>query len=245
MRSAAGLSISGTLAADALDLAALIGPPPVLFDAAGDWSSEAVLPKPIGGLDLDLRVSATRATWGGHEIDDAAAAVSQRSGRFSVKLLDSGLAHGSLTGEFWTEDERGHCESGLTFSLENADLGALATEFGVPDFAAGGLLKASVNAHGRSPADIVASVTGEGSLEMDGGVLQKLNFEEALRRAQHRLIDVGRDMNAGATRFGVARGRVEIGDGKARFVDMATKAPGLSLGSPARSTSRNAPFART
>ena len=36
-------------------------------------------------------------------------------------------------------------------------------------------------------------------------------------------------MNAGATRFGSARGRLEISDGEARFVDIATKAPGLSL----------------
>jgi AsmA protein len=229
MRSPVGVAVSGTLAADALDLAALIGTPPPLFDASGDWSKAPALPKPIPGLDLDLRVSATRADWGGHEIDNAAAAVSQRDGRFGVKLLDSGFAHGSLTGEFWIDDKQDACESRLALSLENADLGALATEFGARDFAGEGALKVAVHARGRSPADLIASADGEGSLEISDGVLRELNFEEALRRAQRRLIDVARDMNAGATRFGSARGRLEVSDGEARFVDAATKAPGLSL----------------
>ncbi len=229
MRSPAGVAVSGTLAADAIDLSALIGPPPTLFDASGEWSKAPALPMPIPGLDLDLRVSATRADWGGHEIDNAAAAVSQRDGRFGVKLLDSGFARGSLTGDFWIEDKQGEYESRLALSLENADLGALAADFGVRDFAGEGALKVAVSARGRSPADIIATADGEGSLEVVDGVLRELNFEEALRRAQRRLIDVARDMNAGATRFGSARGRLEVSDGEARFVDAATKAPGLSL----------------
>jgi AsmA protein len=232
MRTPAGLSISGTLAADALDLAALIGPPPRLFDAEGNWSTTPTLPEPNPSLDLDLRVSATRVAWGGHEIDNAAAAVSQRDGRLGVKLIDCGFAHGALSGETWIEGKPGAFASRLSLSLENADLGALAGEFGVPDLVGEGALKLTVNARGRSPAEIVASAEGEGSLQIADGVLRKLNFEEGLRRAQRRFIDVSRDMNAGDTRFGEARGRVEISDGEARFIGLETKAPGvlLSLG---------------
>ena len=229
MRAPPGFAVSGTLAADALDLEALIGPPPTLLNAAGDWSTAPALPAPISGVDLDLRISATRAVWGGHEIDNAAAAVSQRDGRFGVKLLDSGFAHGSLTGEMWIEDKGGACASRLALSLDNADLGALAAEFGAPEFAGEGAFKVAVNARGRSPAEIVTTARGEGSLEITEGVLRKVNFEEALRRAQRRLIDVARDMNAGDTRFGAARGKVEISGGEARFENVATKAPGLSL----------------
>ncbi len=228
-RTPSGVAASGTLAADALDVEALIGPPPALFEASGEWSKTPALPRPLPGLDLDLRISATRADWGGYHIDNAAAAVSQRDNRFAVKLLDSGFAHGSLTGEMWIDDRQGDCASGLSLSLENADLGALAAEFGARDFAGAGALKVSIRARGLTPADIVASADGEGSIEIADGVLRNVNFEEALRRAQRRLIDVARDMNAGATRVGSARGRIEISDGEARFTNVAGKAPGLSL----------------
>ena len=228
IKSPAGLSVSGTMAADALDLDALIGPPPALFGPDG-WSEAPALPAPSSRFDLDLRVSASRAVWRGQAIENAAAAVSQRDGRFGVKLLDADFAHGSLTGEMWIEDKQGACDSKLSLSLENADLGALLAGFGERNFSGQGSLKLSVKAHGRSPADIIASADGDGSLEIADGALRKLNFEEALRRGQRRLIDVARDMNAGATRFGAAHGRIEISNGEARFVDVATQSPGVSL----------------
>jgi AsmA protein len=228
IKSPAGLSVSGTMAADALDLDALIGPPPALIDGGG-WSKAPALPAPSPQLDLDLRVSASRAVWRGHAIEDAAAAISQRDGRFGVKLLDASFAHGSLTGEMSIEDKQGSCDSNLSLSLENADLGALLAGFGERNFTGEGSLKLSVKAHGRSAADIVATADGDGSLEIADGALRNLNFEEALRRGQRRLIDVARDMNAGATRFGSAHGRIEISGGEARLVDVATQSPGVSL----------------
>ncbi|MDE3174500.1 MAG: AsmA family protein [Pseudomonadota bacterium] len=229
VRSPARLAVSGTLAADAIDLEPLIGPPPAALDDAGAWSAAPVLPEPSRWLDLDLRVSATRAVWRGHAIDNPAAAVSLRDGRFGVKLLDAGLAHGALSGEFFVADKQGACDSGLSLALENADLGALLAEFGERNFSGQGGVKLSLRAHGRSPAEIVASADGDATLEIADGALRTLNFEEALRKGKRKPIEVARDMAAGATRFGNAHGRVEISNGEARFVDASTQAPGLSL----------------
>ncbi len=229
LRAPTGVSVSGTMAADTVDLDALIGPPPTLIDDSGQWSKAAALPEPSRDLDLDLRVSATRAVWRGHAIDNAAAAVSQRDGRFGVKLLDAGFARGSLSGEMSIEDKEGACQSRIALALENADLGALLADFGDRNFTGQGGLKLSFAARGRSPAEIVATADGEGSLEIADGALHSLNFEEALRRGRRRLIDVARDMAAGSTRFGAAHGRIEISNGEARFVDVATQSPGVSL----------------
>jgi AsmA protein len=229
LRAPPGLSVSGTLAADALDLEPLIGPPPTLIDAAGGWSRAPALPEPSPRLDLDLRVSATRAVWRGIVLTDAAAAVSQRNGRLGLRLLEADYARGSLSGEISVEEKDGVCESRMSLALENADLGALLAGFGERNFSGSGELKASIRAHGRSPAEIAASADGDGTLDIADGALRRLNFEEALRRGQRRLIDVAHDMNAGATRFGAAHGRVEISNGEARFVDAATQSPGVSL----------------
>jgi len=229
LRTPRGLSVSGTLAAEQLDLEPLIGAPPVLFDASGGWSQAAALPAPNDRLDLDLRVSAARAVWRGVAVDDAAAAVSQRNGRLGVKLLEADFAHGALSGEMSVEEKDGVCESRLAVSLEDADLGALLAGFGERNFSGLGGLKASVRAHGRSPLEIVATADGDGTLEITEGSLRRLNFEEALRRGQRKLVDVAHDMNAGSTRFGAAHGRLEISGGEARFVDAATQSPGVSL----------------
>jgi hypothetical protein len=82
------MSASGTLAAGMLDIGALMGEPPHFLDASGRWSGQPVIPEPNDGLDLDLRVSASHATWGGHTIDDAAAALQQRDGRLTLKFID-------------------------------------------------------------------------------------------------------------------------------------------------------------
>ena len=178
MRSPAGVSVSGTLAADALDLAAADRAAADAVRRVGrSGRTSRRLPKPSPEASISISGFRRRAPiWGGHEIDNAAAAVSQRGGRFSVKLLESGFAHGSLTGDFWIEDKQGVCESRLALALENADFGALAAEFGVRDFAGEGALKASVSARGRSPAEIVATADGEGSLEIGDGVLREAEF---------------------------------------------------------------------
>ena len=224
-----GVAASGTLAADALDLEPLIGPPPALFDEAGDWSKAPLLPSLSERMELDLRVSATRALWGGLALDNPAGAISQRGGFLSVKLLEAGFAQGSLSGEISVGAKQNVCESRIALALDNADLGALLGDFGMPNFKGHGALKASFRARGRAPSEMVATADGEGSLEMADGALLSINFEEALRRGRRHPIDVARDMNAGPTRFTAARSRVEISDGEARFVDTATRAPGVSL----------------
>jgi AsmA protein len=228
-RTEAGVSASGTLAADRLDLGPLLGPPPVIFEEGGAWSKAAALPAASRRVDLDLRISATRAVWGGYALDNAAAAVSQRAGLLTVKLLEASVGHGALSGEISVEDRPEGCASRLALNLENADFGAGLADLGAPNFSGHGTLKASLRARGRSPAEIVASADGTGSIEIVDGALLNLNFEEALRRGQRRPIDPARDMNAGPTRFDAASGRFEIGGGEARFVDATTRAPGVSL----------------
>lgn len=229
-RKGRGVAISGTLAADTLDVEPLLGAPPVLVDGAGGWSAQPALPAPSPDVDLDLRVSASRAVWRDYKIESPAAAVSQSQGRLSVKLLEAGFAQGALSGELSVESSGGPCRTQLAASLENADVAALLGEsVDAKKFSGQVSLKVALRARGRSPGEIVGSADGEATLDVADGSVSSLNFEEALRRGRRRLIDVARDMSAGATRFGVAHGRVEISGGEARFVDAATQAPGVSL----------------
>lgn len=222
-------SASGTLAADALDVGAVLGPPPALLDAAGQWSRLPLIPAPSETLDLDLRVSAAHAAWGGRSIDDAAVSMLQRDGRLTVKLLEASAYQGALSGEISIQRADGGCETQAALSLENADVGALLNDLGVASYSGRGGFQGTLRAEGASPAELVAAARGSVTLDLQDGALAGINFEEALRRGQRRPIDISRDMASGSTKFASARARLEIADGEARIDSASAQGPGAIL----------------
>jgi AsmA protein len=225
-RVGARLSASGTLAADDLELASLLGPRPALFDPGGDWSRAAFVPALHAALDLDLRVSAAHASWNSRTIDDVAVSVLRRDGRLTLKLLEASAYRGSLTGEISVENGGGEPETRATLALDDADCGALLQDWGVPSYSGRCALEADLRATGASPAEIAASAKGSANIELQAGVVAGINFEEALRRSQRRPIEIARDMIAGQTKFAEARARVEIADGEARIAEASAQGPG-------------------
>jgi len=223
------MSASGTLAARALDMAALLGAPPTFLDAAGRWSHPPVIPEPSDRLDLDLRVSASRATWGGHTLGDAAASLQQRDGRLTLKLLDGTAYQGALSGEASVQRSTAGLETTASASLEDADLGALLSEWGASTYSGRGGMKAKLHAVGASPAELAASLSGTATLDLQEGAIAGVNFEEALRRSLRRPVDVTRDMAIGQTKFASARAELQIEDGQAKIVEAQTEGPGAII----------------
>jgi AsmA protein len=228
-RIGAKTSASGTLAASTLDMAALIGKPPTFLDTAGHWSHEPVIPEPSDRLDLDLRVSASHATWGGHTLDDAAAALQQRDGRLTLKFLDGTANQGTLSGEASIQRSSTGLETTATASLANADLGALLSDWGVSAYSGHGAMEAKLHAVGASPAELAASLSGTATLDLQEGAIAGVNFEQALRRSLRRAVDLPRDMAIGQTKFDSARARLEIEDGQARIAEARTDGPGAII----------------
>lgn len=221
------LSASGTLAADDLDLAALFGPRPRLFNAAGEWSHAEVIPKSKSALDLDLRVSAAHVSWNGPAIDDVALSVLRRDGGLTLKMLEASAYRGALTGEISVGRGGNAIETRASLALEGADCGALLQDWGVNAYSGLCDLDATLSAAGGSPAEIAASANGSAKIELQDGSVAGINFEEALRRSQRRPIEVARDMVVGQTKFASARARVEIGGGEARIAEATAQGPGM------------------
>ena len=222
-------SVSGTLAARALDMAALLGAPPTFLDGSGRWSRPPVIPEPSDRLDLDLRVSASRATWGGHTLGDAAASLLQRDGRLTLKLLDGTAYQGALSGEASVQRSAAGLETTASASLEDADLGALLSEWGASTYTGRGGIKTNLHAVGAAPAELAASLSGTATLELQEGAIEGVNFEEALRRSLRRPVDVPRDMAIGETKFASARAELQIEDGQANIVEARTEGPGAVI----------------
>ena len=225
-RLAGKTSVSGTLAADTLDISALWDQPGSILDSSGRWSRQPLIAAPSRTLDLDLRVSASHASWGDHRIEAAAASVMQKDRRLTVRLLDATSCQGQLSGEFSVQGAPGGLQMQASASLANGDIGAVLSEWGVAAFAGRGGYEVSFRAVGASPAELAASLTGSAKLELQDGAINGVNFEQGLRRSQRHPVDFARDLAIGTTNFSSARAQLEITGGQAQIVEARMEGPG-------------------
>ena len=193
--------ISGTLAADWLAIAPLLGAPPPLFDPAGGWSAKPFSPAPLRVFDLDLRLSAAQLDLYDHVLDNAAGSVILKDGVLTASLLEAAAYQGRLHAEARVDCGGERLRIRASAELADADLGAGFADFGWRVPSGQGVARFAVKTSGESPAAAVARLSGSASLEMVQGAIAGVNLEEALRRSQRRPIDVARDMRLGGTAF--------------------------------------------
>jgi uncharacterized protein involved in outer membrane biogenesis len=222
-------SISGTLAADELKIEPLLGEPSTFTNAQGGWSSQPFGFAPAPGLDLDLRISAAHVDWRGHRIDDAAGSLICNDGRLTATMLQANAYQGVLKGQLTLARGADGLEAHGAGSLVDADIGAALADFGRNGYKGRGGFEFSLRSTGFAPADSVASLSGTVSLDLQPGVVDGVNVEEALRRSLRRPTDVARDMAVGQTTFTRARAQLAIDKGVARITGARIEGPGALI----------------
>jgi AsmA protein len=227
-KGAHGWNATATLAAERLDLALLLGPPPQLREADGAWSGAPIL-LPLPAFDLDLRISAASAAWGETLISDAAVAVTRRGGETALKILEAGFSGGVVKGDLILKGCAERCALRATLSLVNADAERLTGTLGRRVATGVCAVDLDVAAYGDSPAALVASSEGELGVTVRDGAILGVNFEEALRRSQRRPIEFARDLLVGETAFRKLEARLDLADGAARMREARLTGPGVSV----------------
>jgi len=228
LKGATGWSATATLAAEQLDLANLIGPPPRIFGSRGEWSQAPVrLIAP--SIDLDLRLSAANLVWGDASFIDTALALQRQAGKSTLKIIEAGYAGGGLNGEIEIADCATGCQTRASLTLANADLGAIARLVGRKSLSGRVSGKLEVSATGETPASLIATADGELQVDAVDGVIYGLNFEEALRRGQRRSLDLARDFVVGKTAFRDIGAKLTFADGEADLDSAHLGGPGISI----------------
>jgi AsmA protein len=224
-----GAALSGTLAADELNLDKFLAAAPPVFDASGGWSEAKFQLPRISPLALDLRLSAARLLWRGHELDDAALAVLGRDGELAATLLDASAYNGRLKGEIALSRHGDGLGLRATGNLAAIDIAALLGDFGLSAASGQGGGEFTLRSAGVSPAALVRGLNGNAEVELTGGAIDGVSFEEALRRSLRRSIDPGSDMRMGQTAFTEAAARLKIADGRAEILSALLKGPGINV----------------
>ncbi len=222
-------AVSGTLAADQLDLAALTGPPPDFVTRAGDWSQTPFAFAPPTDLDLDLRLSAARLAWRDYAVADAAGSLMCKAGACTATLLEANAYQGTLKGQLSMARGARGLTTLATVSLADADLGAAFADFGWRGFQGRGDVEADLRATGFAASDSILSLAGRANATLTAGAIDGVSVEDALRRSQHRAVDVARDLGDGATHFLRGRMRLTIANGSATIDEGRIEGPGSTI----------------
>ncbi|WP_158814832.1 AsmA family protein [Methylocapsa sp. S129] len=228
-KSAKRLAVSGTLAADELDLAPIMASAPAVIDAKGDWSLAPFNFAPLTAFDFDLRVSAARVKWRDHPLTDAAIELLSENGRLTATLAEATAYAGLLKAEIAFAPTPSSFETHASASLVNADIGALCRDFGWGAYSGQGGGEFSLQANGDSPAALARALEGKATIQLGPGVIDGVSFEEALRRSERRPIDVFNDMRMGRTVFTQAAANLTLEGGGGGTINASMAGPGVSL----------------
>ena len=220
-------SISATLDSERIDVAALFGMPPPLFGPNGVWSETRFATAPPNSFDLDLRLSARKLDVYRHELADTAAWAILKNGVLNASLVDSAAFGGGLKGEIRLDCVDESLRLAARGELTDADFGAVFKDFGWPAVAGKGSGAFAVRTDGASPAAAAAELGGSATLKLERGSVTGLSLEQALRRSQHRPIDISRDLRVGETAFDRLSLEFALGKGVAHVVNGDLVAQGV------------------
>jgi AsmA protein len=222
-------AVSGTLAADQFDLAALTGPPPAFLTPSGDWSQIPFAYAPPTDLDLDLRLSAARLQWRDYAVTDAAGSLMCKAGACTATLHEANAYQGTLKGQLSAARGARGLTTQATVSLADGDLGAALADLGWSGFHGRGDVEADLRATGFAASDSILSLSGQATATLTAGAIDGVSVEEALRRSQRRLVDVARDLGNGATHFSRGHMRLTVANGAATIDDGRIEGPGTTI----------------
>jgi AsmA-like C-terminal region len=207
-----------TLAAALYDTLAL----PLDFPPGRPWLWPGVWPRqPLGwgwllAYDVDLAVDIARLRHQRRELPGAGAALRLQDGRLALTRLHAPVGDGTLEGQVSLDGKAGYLQLATDLRLEGARADTLAALLAPGSGLQGRLdLAARLDGQGRSVAELVGSLTGDGSVALHEGRLPEVELGPAS----------GSDVSATPSLEGASlQGPFRVGNGIA-----ASQDPGLAL----------------
>jgi AsmA protein len=223
-------TLQGTLAADTLDLTSYVSTVRLLAANERAWSSGRITLEGLGGLDLDLRLSAANVIVSNAKIGRTAIAANLRGGHLVVTVGEAqaygGVIKGSLAlAEF---DQGVDVKSQLQFT--DVDLEAcLGQLFGLRRLEGKGNMSLAVEGTGDSVLAVTRTLNGSAGLTGTNGALAGLNVEQLLRRLERRPLSGGGEFRTGRTPYEKITVALKIAQGTVTVDNVAIDGAAVKL----------------
>ncbi len=219
--------VSGTLAAETLNLTAFLAR---LYPARADdgtWSSEPFDTTAFADFDLDLRLSANSASVGRVKLSTLGGGVILKDGRLEVALSSAAAYKGALKGRFSLAPTASGVEAKLQGSFERIDVApALADATGWRRISGIGHGQFVLEAAGASFKELARGLNGRGNVLVKQGDVTGLNVGEVLRRSEQRPPPAPAEWLSGRTAFEQLTATFALASGAAA-TDLSLTAPTL------------------
>lgn len=207
-------ALSGTLAGSDFDIGRLLrqgGGVPVSAPARpgetpldfGDWTSH----------EVDLRLSLDTARLGSAKLEDLAAQMMIRKGRFEASLLRANIHGGSLRARVLGTGTSAGTDVKLQIGLDRINLAQAGADWPALSRMSGTAQAQLIfDGLGDSVEQVTRSLTGRGSITVKQGEIRGMSFAELLRRAEKPTATM-RDWRQGKTTFETAQFAAQASNG--------------------------------
>lgn len=224
----ARLAVSGTLAAEELQLERFLRPLLPARGADGSWSRDTLGTRGLDHADLDLRLSINKAYFGRMPIDNLAGSMQIKNGRLEIALGRAGLHGGTVKGRLTASPSPAGYDVRMSGQADKVDLLGLLNDAGnITRLSGRGTAQFQLEAAGTSFAELAHGLRGQGQFDIAAGSISGVNLPELARRAEVRPLAAALEWRGGRTPFESITGQVTISEGIADVGTMEMTTPGV------------------
>ena len=224
--------IQGTLATEVLDLTPYMSTTRLLTSGDRSWERVPIVLDGLGGVDVDMRLSAARVAMGGARLGRTAVAANLRDGNFTVTVGESEAFGGLVRGSFGlapASPAGANVKAQMQFSDVDLDQ-CLGELFGLRRLEGKGTLGFAIDSSGESVYGLTKALNGTATLTSRKGAIVGLNVEQLLQRLERSPLSGGNELRSGKTPYDQLAVNLKIVQGTVNVDDVHIEGPALRLG---------------
>jgi AsmA protein len=223
-------SMQGTLAAEGLDLTPYISAVRLLSGGERGWDRKLIGLEGLGGLDVDLRLSAARVNIANAKLGRTAIAASLRNGNLTVGIGESQAFGGVVKGTFGLAKSQAGADFKAQLQFADVDLEqCLGQMFGIRRLEGKGNLGFAIDSSGESVFAMSNALNGTVHLTSQKGAIVGFNVEQLLKRIERNPLARGAEYRSGKTPFDSLTVNLTVAKGIATLDDVRVETPTVRL----------------
>jgi AsmA protein len=213
--------ISGTLAADTLDLTAYTKDIKLSGGTPQHWRGDPINVKGLVVSDLDLRISAGETIIDKVRLGRAAATISSQNGLFEFALGEAAAYGGTLKGIVRLKAVGKNTQFSGSGSFDSVEMGkSLSDLFGFHKLEGAGSGAIEISGTGSSVAELSGSLGGHADITIANGALVGIDLADLMQKIEKRPLSARFEAGyGGRTAFTSAQASFKIAKGMAKTTD--------------------------